>query len=433
MKNSFWLIVMAVTAATLAGVYLYLSSNHEPSVTGVLYTFPSSDHLVEIHITNSYGSVTFSRVDDKWGITEPGNYRASQTKANVMESLLLNLPIKRILDSELPEYGFNDPQATIEILSASGIRKVLFVANLTASKSQVYLKDGESGKIFVCDLGAVTQFDGSLDSFREKDIFSVDKSNIVQFSYYLNGDKQVTAERVNAQDWQLTFPYDAPARKIEINEFLIRLRKWTAVVYPSGREVNYQDMGLEIPGHVLEVIDANGEAQRLEFGTVAEGVMFVRTGSQEDVAGIFAIDVDFSPLTATTLLFFEPLRTTIDQVAQIEIGTTDKKTIFELDHSVEPPRITSNGREVPYEVFISLFVKYLTLSADGYESDAQADKETLALETTYLDGRTVRVRLLERDASSQYLQVDDRMGFYLSNEKMNLLLDRLNAAVDAAY
>ncbi|MGZ9235197.1 MAG: hypothetical protein ACXW4E_06700, partial [Anaerolineales bacterium] len=232
---------------------------------------------------------------------------------------------------------------------------------------------------------------------------------------------------------QLTFPYDAPARKIEINEFLIRLRKWTAAIYPDSNDVNYQEMGLDLPDHVLEVMDANGDTQRLEFGTVAEGMVFVRTGSQEDVAGIFALDVDFSSLSATQLLFFEPLRTSIDKVARIEITSGNEHTFFELDHSVEPPRITSNDREIPYDVFISFFVKYLALSADGFEDDAQAGEETLVLETTYLDGRTARVRLLERDAGSLYLQVDDRMGFYLSNEKVNLLLDRLNAAVNAAH
>jgi hypothetical protein len=431
-RNSLWLVVMAMTAAALAGVYWYLSSDQEPSVTGVLYTFPSSDRLVEIHITNPHGSVTFTRVDDKWNITEPGSYRANQKKANVMESLLLNLPIKRVLDSELPEYGFDDPQATIEIFSASGIRKVFFVANLTASKAQVYLKDSESGKVFVCDLGTVTQFDGSLDSYREKDVFSVDKSNIVQFSYFLDGEKQLTVERINGQDWQLVFPYQAPARKIQINEFLIKLRKWTAIAYPSSSEVNYQDMGLDAPGHVLEVMDANGETQRLEFGTVAAGMVFVRTGSQEDVAGIFAIDVDFSPLNATNLLFFAPLHTSIDRVSKIQIISRNGNTIFDLDQSTQPPRITSNSKEIPYEAFVSFFVKYLSLSADGYESVTKPGEETLLFKTTYLDGQTTEVRLLERDADSFYLQVDGQTGFYLSNKKVDMLLDRLNAAIGAS-
>jgi hypothetical protein len=115
---------MAMTAAALAGVYWYLSSDQEPSVTGVLYTFPSSDRLVEIHITNLHGSVTFTRVDDKWNITEPGSYRANEKKSKRDGEPSSKPPIKRVLDSELPEYGFDNPQATIEILSASSIGKV---------------------------------------------------------------------------------------------------------------------------------------------------------------------------------------------------------------------------------------------------------------------------------------------------------------------
>jgi hypothetical protein len=50
-------------------------------------------------------------------------------------------------------------------------------------------------------------------------------------------------------------------------------------------------------------MDANGKPSVWSLESVAAGMMFVRTGSQEDVAGIFAIDVDFSSLTAANLLF----------------------------------------------------------------------------------------------------------------------------------
>ena len=99
---------------------------------------------------------------------------------------------------------------------------------------------------------------------------------------------------------------------------------------------------------------------------------------------------------------------------------------------MQPPRITSNSEEIPYEAFVSFFVKYLSLSADGYESVTKPGEETLLFKTTYLDGQTTEVRLLERDADSFYLQVGGQTGFYLSNKKVNLLLDRLNAATGAA-
>ena len=431
MKTGLRLAALALIAAALVGIYFLVPKDTEPTATGILYTFPAGDRLEQMRIINQRGEVLFTRDHSKWVITQPGSYRANQQKAKVMESFLLELPIKRELESAAPEYGLDSPQATIEILSASGIRKVLFVGNPTASKAQVYLKDGNSGKIFVTDLGSVTQFDGSLEAYREKDIFSVDKNNIVQFSFYLDGAKQITVQRSSTLDWQMTYPYKSPARKIEISEFLIGLRKWTAIMYPDRAKLDYQVMGLDHPRQALEVVDAKGQNQRLEFGAVAEGVMFVRTGSQEDVAGIFAVDVDFSQLVAANLMFFEPLQTTIDRVARIELTAADRSVMFELDHSTQPPRITSGSKLIPYEAFVSFFVKYITLSADGYDGAAKPGAQTLALKTTYLDGRAAQVRLLAREDGGQYLQVEDQATFYLSDEGVMLLLDRLDAALAA--
>ena len=293
MKLGIRLGLLALVAVVLGGVYVLLSRDTEPTTTGFLYTFPSGDRLEEMRIVNQKGSVLLARKDGKWDITEPGAYRANQQKAGLMEDFLLALPIKRQLEGAAPEYGFDDPQATIEMTSTSGIRKAFLVGNLTASKAQVYLKDKDSGRVFVSDLGSVTQFDGSLDAYRDKDIFSVDKNNIVEFSYFVDGEKQVTAKRTNGQDWQLTYPYEAPAREIEINEFLIGLRKWSAIMYPTREQLDYKGLGLDPPRQALEVVDAKGQKQRLELGAEAEGLRFVRSGSEEDVAGIFAVRCEF--------------------------------------------------------------------------------------------------------------------------------------------
>ena len=430
MRTGIKLALLALVAAVLGGVYFYLSRDTDPAATGYLYTFPSGDRLQEIAITNQAGSVTFGRNEGgNWTIVNPGHYRASQQKARIMEDFLLALPVKRQLQEAAPEYGFADPQATIEITTTSGINKALRIGNLTASKAQVYLQDRDSGKVFVSDLGSVTQFDGSLDAYRDKNIFAVDKNNIVEFSYFVDGQKQVTAQRPAGQDWQLTYPYQSPAREIEINEFLIGLRKWSAIMYPPAAQVDYKGLGLESPHEALEVVDAKGQRQRIEIGAESDGLKFVRTGSLEDVAGIFAVDVDFSHIAPADLVFYQPLQTTIDKVAAIELTGAERSVTFELDHTANPPAITANGKPVAYEDFVSFFVKYIGLAADGFDPAPKPGPETLKLKTTYVDGKTSEVRLLERDAGSEYLQVGDQTGFYLSKEKVGLLLDRLDRAL----
>ena len=431
MRTGLRLGLLGLVAVVLGGAYFILSRDTDPAITGFLYTFPSGDRLQEMRITNQKGTVRLGRDDGNWTITEPGNYRANQQKARIMEDFLLALPVNRQLQGNAPEYGLGNPQATIEMTTTSGIRKALLVGNLTSSKAQVYLEDRDSGKVFVSDLGSVTQFDGSLDAYRDKDIFSVDKNHIVEFSYYEDGQKQVTAQSTNGQDWQLTYPYESPARRIEINEFLISLRKWAAAMYPPREKLDYKGLGLDAPRQVLEVVDAKGNKQRLEFGAEAEGLRFVRSGSQEDVAGLFAVDVDLSHLKPADLVFYQPLQTTIDRVASIELTTRERTVKFDLDHTTNPPSVTANGKPVSYEDFVSLFVKYIGLTADGYDATAKPGAQTLGLTTTYVDGRSVQVRLLERDAASKYIQVNDQASFYLSDEKVRLVLDRLDSTLAA--
>jgi hypothetical protein len=422
--------LLAAVAVALGVVYFALARSTAPAATGFLFRFGSGDRLTEIRIANQNGTVTLAREGDQWVITEPGRYRANQQKAALIEDFLLNLPVKRQLDRAAPEYGLDQPLARIEMTSASGAREALIVGSLTASKAQVYLQDGRSGGVFVSDLGSVTQFDGSLDAYRDKEVFSVDKNNITGFSYFVDGEKKVTAQRVG-EDWQLTYPYDAPAREIEISEFLISLRKWSAIMYPPRDGLDYAGLGLDRPREALEVVDADGKTQRIELGAEADGLRFVRSGSEEDVAGIFAVDIDFSTLDAAQLVAFQPLRATIDQVASIEIATGNRPVTFTLDHATDPPGVTANGRPVPYDAFVSLFVRYIALSADGFDSVARPGAATLSLTTTYLDGQTTRAELLARDSDTKYLRASDREGFYLSDKKAQALLDKMQAALGA--
>jgi hypothetical protein len=95
--------------------------------------------------------------------------------------------------------------------------------------------------------------------------------------------------------------------------------------------------------------------------------------------------------------------------------------------------VKTNGRAVSYEAFVSFFVKYIGLSADGYDANALGGgAPTLALETTYADGQATQVTLLERDGGSKYIQVDQEAGFYLADDQVVLLLDRLDKALAAA-
>jgi hypothetical protein len=427
------IVALAVVAALLAGIYFYFGQTAEPAQTGQLYAFSAGEGVKEITVTNGFGSFTFSKADGRWALTQPGQYRANQQKAAVMEGYLLDLPIRRALGSELAEYGFSAPLAKISFVTTKNQRQTFLVGNETPSRSQVYLKEAASGKIYVSDIGVVSQFDGSLAAYRDKEVFSIDKNHMAKLTYYKDGVKQVVVEQRNPQDWEMSYPFQAPARFIELNELVVQMRKWSLASFPDEASPDLAGWGLAPPAQSLEVTDAAGKTQRLDFGKTDSGTLYVRAGGDQDIIQLFAVDVDFSILDPQTLLYVLPLKTTLDQVAKIDLDYGGQTVQLALDHTSDPVGISANSARVPYEAFISFFVKYIGLSADGFDPvpAGQAGAPEMVLTTTFRDNTSKTLRLLKRDDASLYMDLDGKTQFYLSRDKMVLLITRLETALAA--
>jgi hypothetical protein len=425
-------LILAGIAVFLIVFYFWMADESDPSSTGYLYRFSNGDHLQEIHITNQYGSFSFTKEDAGWFMTSPGRFRVNQDKATIMEELLLNLPVNRSLDHELEEYGFSDPTVTVELVTSQMERRILLVGSSTPSMAQVYLKDQDSGRIFISDIGVISQLEGSLATFRDKEVITVDKASITHITLFEDGEKQVSVNRLNPDEWVLSFPYQAPARHIELNEFLVKLQDWNVAGYPDG-SLSDSEMGLDHPLWELDVMDAAGKSQRLAFGSTVDGLVYVRTDGAEDITQLYAVDIDFSHLTADDLVFVTPLLTTMDQVARIDIAYDGGSLDFQLDTTVEPVKVTSGARDVLYEEFLSFFVKYITLSADGYDPRSKPGTEYLVLSTTFINGSKQQLRLLNRDEETLFMEIDGETKFFVSKEKVMQLMYRLESVSAAIH
>jgi Domain of unknown function (DUF4340) len=423
-------LLLMVVAVLLAGVYLILDVNADPVQAGKLYRFVGDERLREITLTNQYGSFTFEKENGKWVMTQPARYRVNQQKAKLVEQALLELPVNRILTGEAKDYGLAEPVTTVGMVSDRNTRHTLYIGNLTPSKAQVYLKDSRSQRVAVTDLGNVAQFDGSLEAYRDKEIFSIDKSKIARITLYKGGQKQVAVERIGNLDWQMTYPYQSPARRVELSQLVAQMRNWSIAGYPAG-DINLGTLGLEVPEQVLEVGDDSGSTQQLEFGKVENGRVSVRIGGPQDIVELFAVDVNLDVLSADRLLFLAPLHTTIDRVSRIAVEYGGKQATFEVDHSVDPPRIMGNGSEIAYSEFVSFFVKYITLSADGHDAGGKAGAAYMTLTTTCTDGSTQTLTLENRDANTFYMKVAGKAEFFMNKEGVTQLVYFLETALAA--
>ena len=431
MKRYLSLIILALVTAGLAGVYFMINANTDPTSTGQLYSISPSDSIKEIKISNNFGVFLFNREDGVWMLKEPGNYHVNQQKMDLMEAALLDLQINRMLESELPEYGLTKPSIIVEFSTSQNVHKTFYVGNLAPSNAQIYLKDVDSGKIFIADIGTTAQFDGSLKAYRGSEVFSINKDQISEITYIQNGIKKLTIKYLGPQNWQLTDPISAPARYLEISEMIIKMRKWTSAGYPENMDGNYDQYGLVNPANVLLLTDSNRKTQRIEFGNTENGMIYARTGSQEDIIKLFSVDIDFSILTVDQLLFVEPLQTTLENVSEIKIDSSNRSSTFILDHSKDPVAITLSGKEVTYDDFVSLFVKYITLSADGYDTQTQPGSKYLSLTTTYTDRSTMSINLLQRDESSYFMEISGKPIFFIYKDKVDQFLNRWDSELAA--
>jgi hypothetical protein len=335
------------------------------------------------------------------------------------------MQINRVLDQELPEYGLQNPASIVTFSTRKKVVRTLYIGNLTPSKSQVYLKDPDSGEVFVSDIGNTAQFDGSLAAYRGKEVFSIKKDEITELSYIKNGVKVLTINYLGPQNWQITYPIDAPARFIEISELMVAMRKWTAAGYPDTTSGDYAQYGLDNPINTLVLTDARGKSQTIEFGSTTGGLINARTGSKEDILQLFSVDVDFSLFTVEKLLFVLPLQTKIESVAEITIDSSEKSPTFKLDHSKSPVEVTLSGAQVSYEDFTSFFVNYVGLSADGHDSKTKPGSKFVTLTTTYLDGSKESINLQVRNSDSYFIDSSEYKEFYIDKAQVDEMINSL--------
>ena len=430
MKKYRTLIILAVAAILLCGIYIWMETTDDATISGSLYRMADDETITSIKISNLYGNYDFALNDrQEWNVTADGStYRTHSNKMELIVSALKNIAVTRVLEEEIPDYGLESPQAVVTCTTSKGSTHSFAVGNETVSHSEVYIRDQRNGKVMVTSTAAVAQFTGSLSAYRDKDIFTIDKENIVSVEYYRNGQHELTVDRTDGS-WKLTHPFEAPARNVVMTEFISEWGKWTAAGFPQEGDRNYAAMGLEDSTTWLEFTDANGETQRLQIGASQGTGTFVRTGGTDEVTVMYTTDLDFTDFTPDSLVFVSPLKTTADKIAGITVQTAagiDTFVVEQLENGKQ--KVTLNGAEIDPNTFASIFSKYIGMNADGYAPGQAGDSVVAVLTTTYVDGSAAQLILQPRDDTTFYMYVDGSTDFYMNASELAELLYRIESA-----
>ena len=427
------LLILAVAAVGLGGVYFALSSTNDPARTGVLFQMGREEQVETISLTNQYGSYEFTKEGEEWVVHEDGSFRTNPNKMDLMITALEEIPVTRVMEDVQPEYGLDDPQAQVTFTTSKGKEHTFLVGNETASRSSVYILDPENGKPMLTSTGAVAQLTGSLSAYRAKDILTVDATQIQQIRYFENGELVLEVGNTDYKNWFLTQPYEAPARKVVMTELVNQMLGWTVSGYPEGKD--YAAMGLDNPARAMEITDSNGNTQRVEFGLDDGTNVYVHTAGTDEVVQLYSVDCDFSALTPEQVMFVSPLTTTVDELESIWITVGDQEVSFHLDHSAgSTPAVTSgDGAAVNYSDFVSVLSKFMAHNADGYDPSftvSAQEKPAAVLRSQKLDGSSDELKLYWRDDGENLaMLVDGHTAYHLPASDLEELVYRVNTAL----
>lgn len=409
--------ILSMLAIVLIAAYLFVQNQETPSRIETVFTLQEDEEIVEIAIRNQFGEFDFLKTDGQWRMKSHDNSRSDQERLKMMADILAEMTVTRVLTDAAPEYGLENPFMEIAFRTSEGDRHELLVGNQTVSKAQYYASS--KGKFtYLLDMGYLTPFDASATAFWDKDIFTIDENQIQGITYYQQGKLVIDLKKTENQ-WQIIKPYQAGAREIEIQEFLVSLKRLQAVdqVDPSA---SLSDLGLETPEESLVITDGFGRSQTLALGAKEGPYRYMQRVEEQDLCLIYEIDMNLSGLTPDQLLFIPPFKTTIDQVNRIEIDV--ENSFYEFSIGADTDEYSVNGVPIERGDLVSVFMKFITVMADGYDPFIPSGQPAGVMKMDLRNGESVQVDLYPREKGGYHMSFGGENHFYVQSERIEKLL-----------
>lgn len=429
MKKHLPFILTALLVLAFATGYFLLRGTASKKQAGRLFNLGSQEAIETIDIVNTYGAFSFRYEAEAgaWQVVNEGMvYRANQTKMDLMLDSLKSFKIMRSLSQERKEYGFDQAQALVRFTSSKGKTRTFMVGDPGPDELSVYIKDLDEDKILMTDLASVAQLTGSLNAYRSKDVFNIDLVTTRRIEYFQYDQLVLTCYSPDGSNWFMDYPYQAPARVIEISELIASMKNWTIAGYPDYG-VDAQAMGLDNPAERIHLVDAAGASQSIEFGAEEGIARFARIGGVDDLVVLYAVDVDLSSLRPDLLLFVAPLRATMDEILSITIEKDDQAYV--LTYDPETNLSTLNEKPISYDDFVGIFFKYIALVASGVDEHEEPGKQLASFRTHFRDGSAMSLDLFERDKETCFMAFEGGKGYVMKMSKLESLFERIGKLV----
>jgi hypothetical protein len=426
-RNRQFLILIIVTFVFAVAFFLVKNGLTDKGGAAAGFSLSGNESICTVKIANGYGEFLFVREIDGWSVESGGaRYRANDEKMTLLLASLSQLPVRRIFDSELTVYGFDKPVAVVLVETDAGRRYEYVFGNAGADVNTVYVKNG-LGAVILTEGVSASQITGNMAAYRDKKVFTVDLLNLARLEYQRSGVPVISCRRESPTEWYMDYPYAAPARHIELTEFIARMTGWVMAGYPDA--VNPGEIGLEPPLETLMLTDVKGNTQPVYFGKTEGLNRYVRVGNQDNVVFLYAADTDLSILTPDALLFVAPLRAQMNEVTEFRIEQDGES--WEFMYNPEVGAAFWKYGSISEQEFVGVFYKFISMTADGRDGAVNNQAANSPAAATLIinrkNGETTRLELLYRDEYTYFMRINgEDTPYYINAKRLLSLQERVS-------
>jgi hypothetical protein len=158
------------------------------------------DKIDALTLTSGRQVVQFAKADNEWQMTGPVKARADFSTVDSLVSRLNTLQMKSLVATEaanLPEYGLDKPQATIQL--GSGSSQATLAIGKSAGEGVVYARDQARPAVITIDASLVADATKEPGEYRQKDLFDARSFNSTRVEV-VRGAETIAFEKTKTKD-----------------------------------------------------------------------------------------------------------------------------------------------------------------------------------------------------------------------------------------
>jgi hypothetical protein len=241
------------------------------------------DKIDSVELTAGNQTVAIAKEGGDWKVRKPIDVRADYGTVEGLIGRLQTARMKSIVAdnasaADLKKYGFDKPQATVNLNAGSSKATLLFGGK--AEDNTVYARDASKPMVVTLESSLLDDVKKAPDDYRRKDLFEFRAYNATHAEFTRSG-QTVVFERVKGKDdktpdkWRRVAPNAGDVDKDKFDAFLSRLANMRSEKFVASTS----GTGLEKPAlTILVKFDDGKKEERIAFGQSGQDVYATRPG-----------------------------------------------------------------------------------------------------------------------------------------------------------